>query len=78
MLLDSPKFWKAFAEEYKQDGELLSDEAISDFKRNTAHDLSDVYAEIQEIREFWKVWREVVVLPDIAFLQKSRIIWQPV
>ena len=50
MLLNSPKFWKAFAEEYKQDGELLSDEAISDFKRNTAHDLSDVYAEIQEIR----------------------------
>ena len=50
MLLDSPRFWKAFAEEYKQDAELLSDEAIADFQKNAASDLSDVYAEIQEIR----------------------------
>lgn len=50
ILLDSPRFWKAFAEEYKQDAELLSDEAIADFRKNAASDLSDVYAEIQEIR----------------------------
>jgi len=50
MLLDSPKFWKAFVEQYKQDAELLSDEAISDFRQNAAGDLSDVYAEIQEVR----------------------------
>ena len=50
MLLDSPKFWKEFAEEYKQDAELLSDEAISDFRKNAPRDLSDVYAEIQEVR----------------------------
>ena len=49
-LLDSPKFWKVFAEEYKQDAELLSDEALSDFRRSAASDLSDVYAEIQEVR----------------------------
>ena len=49
-LLESSTFWKAFAEEYKQDVELLSDEVISDFRQNAASRLSDVYAEIQEIR----------------------------
>ncbi len=48
--LDSPKFWKAFVDEYKQDSELLSEEAISEFQRNAASDLSDIYAEIQEVR----------------------------
>ena len=48
--LDSPKFWNAFAEDYKQDAELLSEEAISEFQRNAASDLSDIYAEIQEVR----------------------------
>jgi len=47
--LDSPKFWKAFVDEYKQDSELLSEEAISEFQRNAASDLSDIYAEIQEV-----------------------------
>ena len=50
MLLDSPRFWEAFAEEYKRDAELLSGEAISNFRKNVASDLSDVYAEIQEVR----------------------------
>jgi hypothetical protein len=48
MLLGSENFWSAFAEEYKQDAESLSDEAISDFRENAASDLSDVYAELQE------------------------------
>ncbi len=49
-LLKSPEFWKAFAEEYKQDAELLSDEVLSDFRKNAASYLSDIYAEIQEVR----------------------------
>jgi hypothetical protein len=50
MLLGSQGFWEAFAEEYKQDADLLSDEALSDFRGNAASDLSDVYAELQEAR----------------------------
>jgi hypothetical protein len=49
MLLETPRFWTAFAEEYKQDAELLSDEAISYFRQNAAAALSDLYAEIQEV-----------------------------
>ena len=33
--------------------------------------------ETQETDEFWEVWREVIVLPDIA-LQQSRIVRQAV
>jgi hypothetical protein len=49
-LLESPKFWTTFAEEYKQDAELVSDEAIADFRQNVAGALSDLYAEAQEVR----------------------------
>lgn len=48
-LLDSPKFWHSLTNDYKQDAELLSDEALTDFRQNVAGDLSDVYAEIQEV-----------------------------
>lgn len=49
-LLEAPKFWKAVSDDYKQDAELLSDEALVDFRQNAARDLSDIYAEIQETR----------------------------
>ncbi|MHB8667219.1 MAG: hypothetical protein ACYC7B_06840 [Burkholderiales bacterium] len=49
-LLDSTQFWKAFGDDYKHDAELLSEEAVSEFQRTAASDLSDVYAEIQESR----------------------------
>lgn len=49
-LLNSPQFWKAFGDDYKRDAELLSEEAISEFQGNAASDLSDIYAEIQEVR----------------------------
>lgn len=48
-ILDSPMFWNAFWDDYKQDAELLSEEAISEFQRSAASDLSDIYAEIQEL-----------------------------
>ncbi len=50
MLLDAPKFWKVLAEEYRQDAELLSEEALEDFRQNAAGELSDIYAEVQEVR----------------------------
>lgn len=49
-LLDSPKFWSAFASQYKQDAEQISNEAIEEFHRNASRYLSDIYAEIQEVR----------------------------
>ena len=49
-LLHSPQFWKALAQDYKQDADALSEEAISEFQRNAASELSDIYAEIQEVR----------------------------
>lgn len=49
-LLETPDFWKAVADDYKRDAELLSDEALSDFRQNAASDLSDIYAEIEESR----------------------------
>jgi hypothetical protein len=49
-LLDSTQFWKAFGDDYKHDAELLSEETVSEFQRNAASDLSDVFAEIQESR----------------------------
>ncbi len=48
-LLDSPTFWKAFATCYKTDAEMLSDEAIAEFRTEAAGNLSDIYAEIQEV-----------------------------
>jgi hypothetical protein len=49
-VLDLPIFWNAFSNDFRQDAELLSDDAVAEFQRNVASDLSDVYAEIQEVR----------------------------
>ena len=48
-LLNSPEFWSVFSESYRIDAELASDEAIADLRREVARDLSDIYAELQEI-----------------------------
>jgi protein-arginine kinase activator protein McsA len=51
MLLNSPKFWQAFTEDYQKDAQLLSEDAIAEFRLNVANDLSDIYVEIQEARD---------------------------
>ena len=49
-LLNNPKFWTAFVQDYRQDAEAMSDETIAELKSNITNDLSDLYAEIQEAR----------------------------
>jgi hypothetical protein len=49
-ILDSRQFWLAFIEQYKHDCDLLSEDALADLQKNAARNLSDIYAEIQEIR----------------------------
>lgn len=48
-IIDNADFWKDFAEEYRQDAESLSEEALADFRNRVSSDLSDVYAEIREL-----------------------------
>lgn len=49
-ILDSSKFWAAFLETYQQDGDTLSAEAVAEFQSNVTSLLSDIYAEIQQVR----------------------------
>jgi hypothetical protein len=49
-LLDSSKFWDTFLETYQQDSDTLSSEAIAEFQSNVTGFLSDIYAELQQVR----------------------------
>lgn len=51
-ILDSDKFWSAFAKAYKlHDEQTASDEVISEFKKHVVSYLSDIYTELHELHD---------------------------